>query len=317
MKPTSILITGVGGPAAINVYKSLQNGDNIIHMADASNLASGLYLVNKEFRHLLPLGRHQDFIPKLYELCMIYEIDVLIPTVDDELLAIAAAKDSFEQIGTRIMLPSKEVLESTLDKHTLLSKASKVVNVGKFDLLHEAKKEDFAGRSVVIKPRKGSGSRGVEIYDRFEDIPADRFNRTDLLIQERFEGMEYSVDMLLDHNHLVLASVPRTRLRTDSGVSVTGKVSNNKFIRDYANRVASALQLQYGANVQIFNTEDGPRLVEINPRFSGGLSLSMRAGADTPRMGLDLVLGRPVKQVNDIEEIAMVRYYEEVFTTEL
>ena len=40
--------------------------------------------------------------------------------------------------------------------------------------------------------------------------------------------------------------------------------------------------------------DGSPKVFEINPRFSGGIPLTIAAGADFPAKLVDLALGRPV-----------------------
>jgi carbamoyl-phosphate synthase large subunit len=68
------------------------------------------------------------------------------------------------------------------------------------------------------------------------------------------------------------------------------------------------------ANVQLRRDEDGvPALLEINPRFSGAMPLTIAAGVDMPSIALDLALGRPTPRTVPFREIANVRYLEDVF----
>ena len=173
---------------------------------------------------------------------------------------------------------------------------------------------DWQDKKVVIKPISGSGSRGVEIFEKYQDIPALKFEQDDLMIQEFAQGPEYSVDIMMSRDGVVKAAVPRVRMRVDSGVSMTGAVENNPAVIEYVKKVVKNLGLQYSANVQVILTPDqGPRLIEINPRFSGGLSLVIESGADTPLMSVKDCIGENVETVHSFKEIAMVRTFNETF----
>jgi len=136
---------------------------------------------------------------------------------------------------------------------------------------------------------------------------------SDLMIQEFAEGPEYSIDVMVAEDGEVKAAVPRLRMRTDSGVSVTGMVELNQEVIDYVHEVIQEVGLTYMANVQVILTNDGPRLIEINPRCSGGLTLVIESGADTPLMSVKEMMGQEVETANDIKEIAMVRMFTERF----
>ena len=59
------------------------------------------------------------------------------------------------------------------------------------------------------------------------------------------------------------------------------------------------------------------KFIEINPRFGGGVPLSIRAGADSPRWLMELLLGRDVNIPTDgwTDGMYMLRYDEGIFLT--
>jgi carbamoyl-phosphate synthase large subunit len=57
---------------------------------------------------------------------------------------------------------------------------------------------------------------------------------------------------------------------------------------------ARALPLAGAVNIQCRLVDGAPVVFEINPRFSGGIPLTIAAGADFPRMLVDLARGRRV-----------------------
>jgi len=309
----NILITGAGGPAAICTYKSLKKEIKNIHMADMDSLSAGIYLVQPENRHIVLAASNPEFVSDVLQICVDQGIDILIPTVDFELLQLAKAKSLFEQHGIKILVTDAEVLENIMNKHLLLSLVDDLVEVGQHGMLAEEQLENWKDKKVVIKPISGSGSRGVEIYESVDDIPMDKLQDSNLMIQEFANGPEYSVDVMVAENGDVKAAVPRLRMRTDSGVSVTGKIELNAEVIDYVHSVIQKVGLTYMANVQVIVTDKGPRLIEINPRCSGGLTLVIESGADTPLMSVKELMGQEVETATDIKEIAMVRMFTERF----
>ena len=122
------------------------------------------------------------------------------------------------------------------------------------------------------------------------------------------------VDVLAGLDGRVIAAVPRARLRVDSGVAVAGVTVHDDELIETASAVARAIGLTTVANVQLKRDADGrPALLEVNPRFPGAMPLTIAAGVDMPSLTLDAVLGRPVPDHVDFQEIANVRYLEDVF----
>ena len=64
--------------------------------------------------------------------------------------------------------------------------------------------------------------------------------------------------------------------------------------------------------------KDGPRVIELNPRFSaGGLPLSVASGPNMPLMLLEMIYEGSVKAHLEYERgLYMVRYLTEIFLRE-
>src|SRR5439155_15144415 len=80
-----------------------------------------------------------------------------------------------------------------------------------------------------------------------------------------------------------------------------------------ARKVAEALHPAGPCNVQLRLTERGPVTFEINPRFSGGVSIRAHFGYNEVEMAIrDLVLGQPV-QTPIVRAGYALRFWEELY----
>ncbi|GGM17098.1 ATP-grasp domain-containing protein [Nakamurella endophytica] len=309
----TVLVTGAGGPAGVAIIRSLlRRGDVRVVAADMDAYASGLYLVPAADRALVPAGLAPGFADAVLELCRREDVDVLFPTVDVELPVAARRADDLAAQGVRLASPSLDTLLVCLDKYALAQRCAGVVTVPRTDLLSPAAAE---GRSfpVIVKPRSGAGSRGISLVSTPAELAARGADNA-WLVQDHLPGEEYSVDLIAGMDGSVIAAVPRSRLRVDSGVSVAGRTLADRELQDTAAAVARAIGLTTVANIQLKRTADGtPALLEVNPRFSGAMPLTVASGVDMPSLTLDLVLGRPVPAHVPFREVAMVRYLEDVF----
>ncbi|QNE34663.1 ATP-grasp domain-containing protein [Leifsonia shinshuensis] len=311
---TRVLVTGAGGPAGIAVIRSLLKRTDVeVLAADMDGWASGLYLVPEQARRIVPPGRSPQFVDDVIAMCAADDIDVLFSTVDVELPGLAERRAELAAVGTALAAPSHETLVTCLDKYRLAQAVDGKARIPETRLLDR----DGVGAEwvfpVIIKPRSGAGSRGVRlIADRaaLEALGEDR----SILIQENLPGEEFSVDVLAGLDGSVIAAVPRSRERVDSGVSIAGRTVRRAELSDTAADVARAIGLTGVANVQLRYSSDGvPALLEVNPRFPGAMPLTIAAGVDMPSLLLDLVLGRPVPSAVDFAELANVRFLEDVF----
>jgi carbamoyl-phosphate synthase large subunit len=310
--PLRVLVTGAGGPAAIAAMKSLRAEESVqLIAADMDPWAAGLYLTGE--RTLVPAGAAPEFTAVLLDRCRALRVDVVLPTVDAELLPLARAREEYAAAGVALLLAPAAALDVILDKLTLAEHCAGVVAVPRTELFGPS--VDPAGWTypVVVKPRRGSGSRGVIIVDSAAQLAALERSPA-LIVQEFLPGEEYSVDVLADAAGRVIASVPRLRARVDSGVSVGGRTVHDPEVERFGRVVAQATGVTYVANVQCRRDVDGvPALLEVNPRMPGTLGLTIASGVDMPRLALASLLGRPVPESVDFCERAVVRFLDEHF----
>src|SRR6202030_1697637 len=75
-RPTRVLVTGAGGPAAIAAMKSLGADPSVeLLAADMDPWAAGLYLVPPSARTLIPAGADPDFTSVLLARCQALGVD--------------------------------------------------------------------------------------------------------------------------------------------------------------------------------------------------------------------------------------------------
>lgn len=309
-----VLVTGAGGPAAVAFMASVAAVGAELAAVDIDPYAAGLYHVGADRRALVPRGDDPGFVDALLELCRRWSIEAVVPTVDTELLPVARRLDEFAAVGAVVVGHGASTLELCLDKWTLVETCRDLVDVPA-TVVVDGSGDALAGVGLpaIAKPRQGSGSRGVRVIaDRAElvAVPDDG----SYLVQELLPGREYSIDVLAYRDGTVVAAVPRSRLKTDSGIAVTGAVDVDPVLIDYGRRVATAIGCTSVANVQVMLDADGaPRLIEVNPRFPGSMPLTVAAGVDMPALALADALGADVPTEFALRPLAMVRSWTESF----
>ena len=309
-----VLVTGAGGPAAIAAMKSLRADESVqLLAADMDSWAAGLYLVPPWARTLIPAGAAPGFADALLTRCLALGVDVVLPTVDTELQPLARAREAFTAAGIGLLLAPAAALDVILDKLALAEHCAGIVQVPRTELFGPSVDPATWTYPLIVKPRQGSGSRGIiTVASAVELAALDRSPR--LIVQEFLPGEEYSVDVLADAAGRVIASVPRLRARVDSGVSVGGLTVHDPEIEQFGRAVAQATGITFVANVQCKRDHHGsPALLEVNPRMPGTLGLTIASGVDMPRLALAALLGREVPATLDFRERAVVRFLDERF----
>ena len=284
-----------------------------IHAADYSKLAPALKVADKTVD--VPKVDSPDYVPHLIDYCRRHDIHGLIPLIDPELLPLAQAKERFARIGTRLIVSWPEVVGICMDKGL----------TGEFLLKHgfktphiltpeELQSPEFP---LFVKPRCGSASIEAHKVPDHKALSYYIHNLSDIIVQEFIEGTEYTVDVFADFDGRPRCAVPRERMAVLAGEVSKGRVVKNPRIMEESCRLVEALGGCEGLiTVQCFLTpRDEIVFTEINPRFGGGVPLSIRAGADSPRWLLELLMGRQptVAMRGWTDGLIMLRYDREIF----
>lgn len=312
--PPTVLVTGAGGAAAVTLIQALVE-DYTVVAADIDPLAAGLYLVPADRRLLLPRGDDPGFARSLLAAARATGADLVIPTVDVELLTVSQLAAEFAEHGIRVLVESPATLLRCLDKWELVRTCEGTVRVPRTVLLEHTTTDaevTWLGLPFIVKPRFGAGGRGFAVFqalDAVAPLPRDG----SLILQEYLPGEEFSIDVLARPDGHVVAAVPRRRDKVDSGIAVAGRTVRDPALIAFGRAVAEAVGVTGVVNVQTRQAADGTAaLLEVNARFPGTMALTRVAGVDMPRLAAAAALGASLPDALDFVEVAVVRHWADV-----
>jgi carbamoyl-phosphate synthase large subunit len=266
----------------------------------------------------VPVPRADDpaFLPALLTAVAAHDVDALIGTVAEELPALAGGTALLAAAGVGTWLPDAASVDVCCDKAAF---AGRMAAAGVRHPPTAATARDAAGLPGpwIVKPRAGRGSRGLQLLDDGPAVTAALAADPALIAQSRLSGREFTADALVARDGRLLTVVPRWRDETKAGISVKGTTFDSEPVTALVADALAAVGLTGPANVQGFVAGDGTAtVVEINPRFSGGLPLTLAAGADVvaaylaglrePDAELPLLYFTP--------GVRMSRYFAEIYT---
>jgi len=308
-----ILITGAGGAAAISVWKSLHTTHEVF-MGDIDPLAAGLYLVPATHRLILPRGDATNFAESILKLALENKINLVVATVDAELVPLATYASQFEEKGIKLPLSSSQTLSICFDKRKLLDYVAGHIPIPETKVLSSVMNLNELMLPLFAKPRRASGSSGAMVIDTIEqlqNLPPDE----SYLIQELLPGDEYSVDVYINQKGEANAAVPRLRMKIDSGIAVASQTKILPALSELAIQTAKLIGISFVANIQFKQSKEGIfKLLEVNPRFSGTLPLTTAAGIDIPKLLIsDLENLELPNSLLPFKELMVVRYWTEIY----
>jgi carbamoyl-phosphate synthase large subunit len=156
--PPRVLVAGAGGSSGVAAEKAL-NGETLdIFSADIDLDAPALDSAGEDRRLLVAKRYGHSYTESFYELCDRHRIDILVPALDCELLLLASARVFFEEIGTRIVLPSEETLRVCLDRRALRRCCRGVIRVSESALA-----DDLPGAEYSLATLAGSDGKVIAV----------------------------------------------------------------------------------------------------------------------------------------------------------
>jgi len=287
-------------------------GGGSVIVTDVNPLSPAVYVADRSYS--APLSTDPGFLNAIFDLCRVENIGLLVPTIDDELTLFAEHTARFADRGIRVAVSPPATTSACNDKYTacrMLNESGIVA--AETHLPSELPADpDFP---LFIKPRSGRG--GVHAYAVRDSQELEFFLGyvPDPVVQTYLAGPEFTVDVLCDFHGEPLSVVPRERVVIRAGVVDRGRTVRDPRLIDLGLACARAFRFVGAVNIQCRIVHDRPVVFEINPRFSGGIPLTIAAGADFPRMLVDLARGRRVTPAigRFQDELWMTSYESSVF----
>jgi len=139
--------------------------------------------------------------------------------------------------------------------------------------------EEPASYPVMVKPRRGSGARSIhaaanhaeqDFFVGYVDEP--------VMVQQRMDGPEFSIDILCDLEGRCLNAIPRTMIESRGGESIKGTVIADPELIELGRAVGEALGVRGPCTVQAFRDRtSGLGITDVNTRFGGAFPAPMYA----------------------------------------
>jgi len=285
---------------------------------DTTELSSALQLCDRRF--LVKPTTHRDYIKQLLTIVKTNRIKLLVPTVDLDLKVLAKNKSRFGTLGCCVLVSEPEVVDICQDKR----KTYRFLLKNGFDTpvtmsIRAALSKKRLNWPCFLKPWDGSASRGNAIVNNSKELLFFAKRIPNPIVQEFVKGTEYTCDVYVDFGMKVRCVVPRKRIEVRAGEVSKGQIVKNPYIMSEAARLIEALGAGPGViTLQLFlasGRQTKVKFIEINPRFGGGVPLSIKAGANFPKWIFQELLSKKTHIRFDgfKDNLIMLRYDGEVW----
>ncbi len=166
----------------------------------------------------------------------------------------------------------------------------------------------------ILKEDAGYGARNQYFLQKPEDLKANLPRLEQPFLQKFINGPEFTVDVFCDRDFKPVNILPRVREKVRSGVSDVGRVDMNPDLLGLLEGRIEKFGLVGPWNLQCILAEDIFYFIEVNPRFSGGIPLTIAAGMDFCQNLLEWALSRPITRFGDVRNgLVMMKYEQEIY----
>jgi len=257
-----ILITAIGGDIGQSIAKILRRNFKDIYLigSDTNIDNAGKFFVDKIVN--VPAASDENYIEQIEEIYKKENLDLVIPVNEKEIFVLI---EKYNKTNISIVLPKANNIKSYFDK---LDAYMYFKDIG-IDLPWTVSCNSVPlDYPCILKPRKSSGSKGVKaIYNLKEYKQLEIDNSYSYIIQEYLEpkGEEYTCGVYRNRKETYVIILKR---KLKGGLTGFAEIVKDTEIYEYCRNIAISIDLYGSINIQLIKTETGPKLFEINPRFS-------------------------------------------------
>ena len=263
-----------------------------------------------DFAFKVPPCKDANFLDSILKICDEKSIDIIIPTIDTELMFYSENRDLFKKKGVFVVVGSKDFIEFAYDKKKTISFLNKMkIPTPKTWNINEDIK--YPG---ILKPRFGSNSKGIEIINSFEDLKIKKLDAEKYLMQEICKGSEFTINTFFDCG--LKSSIPCYRKFVRDGEVCFAETIYIEQFQKIAEKIANFFPNVYTPFCfQGFLDKNGEvKIFEVNSRFCGGYPLCDKAGGEFAKWILQKALGVTPDYSNEWKKnLRMLRYDQEIF----
>lgn len=300
---TVVLITGIGGDISQGVATILRENRPDLRLIGVDVHAQhGGHLFVDNFL-LVPKAGDPEYLDTIKEIVRKYSVGMVIPMSEPEL----AATLPFPELAPNVkwITAGERVVKAGLDKlETMNALRGLDIPVPWTCTVVDGHPTVYP---CILKNRSGSGSRAVFTVADEEDADYLVKHYPDAIFQELLEPAEREVTCAIYRRLDGKVSSLLMLRRLTGGFTGWAKIIKDEETTQMCEAIALGLDLRGSMNVQLRLTDKGPRVFEINPRFSSTVLMRHRLGYTDVLWAIDEAEGKHVVFPEISQDRIMVR----------
>lgn len=317
----NILVTAIGSFSGDIVIKNLKKEGHYVIGCDIYPREWIIDARNVDLFYQAPyVVEVEKYLQFINHICITNDIDFVIPLTDPEVELLSKYKQRIESNGAILCTSDYETISLCRDKYKLPIFLAEhgIDNLINTYLLDEVDIKTIK-YPIYAKPRSGRSSQGCMMINDEIDLKylMKKKKNEEYIVQPYINGKIITVDVVRDQSTGLVTSIPRRELlRNKSGAGLTVEIFNSDYLNNVCKKVSSILNIYGTINIEFIEYNNRYYLLEINPRFSGGVEFSYIAGYNLIIQHLNCFRNIPIETLCNIHKMIISKKYEEYITWE-
>ena len=319
-KPITVVVTAVGAIIGQGIVASLRKSGLAARIIGVDRDPDGIGRYWCDTFHPKPTCDEDspEYIAFWAELLAREQVDLVLPGLELDVLFFSRHRRSFEGLPTRLALNEAGLIEVAQDKWDFglrLREQGLAAIPACLDCDWSQCVAELGPPPLILKPRRGNGSRGIAVLRDEVDFDYWSARSKDAFLIQKYVGSddaEYTVGAFGLGGGRMLPPIIFRRKLSVAGNTQYAEVVANAVLSEAVARLAAVFKPLGPTNYQFRLDGDTPHLLEINPRFSSSTSLRAAFGYNEALMSVDFYLRGTMPEPPVVTSGRGWRYYEDL-----
>lgn len=312
----TILVSGASGIVGYGILKSLRACNMPYKLIGTTIYNDSIAPAFCDIFELAPKTSDREYIDWLLRIIQKYNVDMIIPSIEDDMIKWNEHRIHLEQ-STTCILNNSDLITTCIDKWLFYQKLKKhalpYAIESRLDGTFEEFKEDF-GLPFLLKPRKGFASRGIIKIEDEKTFHQNKENLGSILMAQPIIGNndeEFTVSAFFDRFSTLKCYQQLKRKLSKEGFTEQAEVVELNGMASILQKLAEIFKPIGPTNFQFRYAHGQFKLLEINPRVSSATSIRSAFGYNEAKMCIEYFLNNKEIRQPIIKTGKAVRYTED------
>lgn len=236
-----------------------------------------------------------EYIREILSLCKKEKIDMVIPFQERELLLFSHYHQEFDKIGTKVLVSREEIVNLCSNKKWT-RKFFGSCKVRYTEAVDNLEHYDSGYPCLVEVLDENDNIQQTMLAHSQDDVRYCTSKCSNYLLRPYVEGKVYVIDTFCDMDGNPVYITPRAMEEANNNEVSKFRVVHDQEMIEETKRILEAFKPCGPLTIKLTKQEKTGvnYYIRLEPRFDEAAPVTIRAGADTPRAVIDLLLGNPL-----------------------